>query len=60
MLVAIVGAGVVGLAVARALLRRGHEVVCFEAGTPMGARSVGDSRIFRYAHTDPVLVGDPF
>ncbi|HEU5472319.1 MAG TPA: FAD-dependent oxidoreductase [Actinophytocola sp.] len=56
MRVAVVGAGVVGLAVTRALRRRECEVMCLEADRPMAARSVGSSRIFRLAHGDPALV----
>jgi sarcosine oxidase len=55
--VAVVGAGVVGLATAAALLQRGADVVCFErAGGPMTERSAGSSRIFRLAHGTPELV----
>lgn len=57
MRVAVVGAGVVGLSAAAALLERGAEVVCYErAGEPMAERSVGSSRIFRLAHREPELV----
>jgi sarcosine oxidase len=55
--VAVVGAGVIGLATADSLLRRGVEVVCLEVNEPMAARSTGSSRIFRLAHADPALVG---
>lgn len=55
MRVAVVGAGVVGLAVSRALMRHGCEVTCFEADIPMGARSAGSSRLFRILHPDPDL-----
>jgi sarcosine oxidase len=55
--VAVVGAGVIGLATADSLLRRGVEVVCLDANEPMAARSTGSSRIFRLAHADPALVG---
>lgn len=54
--VAVVGAGVVGLATADALLRHGAEVLCLETDEPMAARSAGGSRIFRLAHADPALV----
>lgn len=57
MRVAVVGAGIVGLATADALARRGAEVVCLEADEPMAARSTGSSRIFRLTHADPGLVG---
>ena len=53
---AVVGAGITGLAVTDELARRGHDVTCFEAATPMAARSVGDTRIFRLAHRRPELV----
>jgi len=53
--VAVIGAGVVGLAAADALCRAGAEVRCFEKGTPGHAESVGLTRIFRQAHGDPRL-----
>lgn len=56
MRVAVVGAGVVGLATTAALLDAGADVACFEAVEPMSQRSTGASRIFRLAHTNPVLV----
>lgn len=56
MRIAVVGAGVIGLATADALAWRGAEVVCLEADVPMAARSTGSSRIFRLAHADPALV----
>jgi sarcosine oxidase len=54
--IGVVGAGITGLATAFELLGRGHEVRCFEAASPMAARSVGDTRIFRVAHQRPELV----
>ncbi|GAA3640957.1 hypothetical protein GCM10022223_70240 [Kineosporia mesophila] len=56
MSIAVIGAGVVGLATTSELLARGMDVTCFERGAPMGERSVGESRIFRYAHQVPDLV----
>ena len=56
MRVAVIGAGVVGLATTAALLDRGVQVVCFEKLAPMAERSAGESRIFRLAHRDPELV----
>ncbi|HXX12009.1 MAG TPA: FAD-dependent oxidoreductase [Burkholderiales bacterium] len=53
--VAIIGAGVMGLATARALARAGHEVVVyeqFERGHARGS-SHGRSRIFRLAYSEP-------
>jgi sarcosine oxidase len=53
--VAVVGAGVVGLAAAQQLLLHGVEVDCYEAEAPMAGRSLGDTRIFRLLHADPEL-----
>lgn len=54
--IAIVGAGIVGLATAAELAGAGHEVRCYDAGKPMGARSLGETRIFRTAHAEPGMV----
>ena len=58
MRVVVVGAGIVGLATAYTLIGRGVEVRCLDAGEPMGARSAGDTRIFRVAHGTPALVAE--
>ncbi|MGE3288453.1 MAG: NAD(P)/FAD-dependent oxidoreductase [Pseudonocardia sp.] len=56
--VAVIGAGVVGLATVAALRDIGARVVCFErAPAVMEERSAGATRIFRLAHEDPALVG---
>ena len=54
--VAVVGAGIVGLSTAYALLERGVEVRVYEHGEPGNGQSGGVSRIFRHAHDDPRLV----
>jgi sarcosine oxidase len=53
---AVVGAGIVGLCTAYALLERGAEVRVYELGRPGDGQSAGESRIFRHAHDDPRLV----
>ncbi|MDQ8044645.1 MAG: FAD-dependent oxidoreductase [Solirubrobacteraceae bacterium] len=54
--VAVIGAGIVGLSVAYALIERGVVPTVFERGTPGDAQSGGESRLFRHAHDDPRLV----
>jgi sarcosine oxidase len=53
--VAVVGAGIVGLAVTDALRRRGVDVACFEAGEPGEGQSAGTSRVFRHLVATPAL-----
>jgi sarcosine oxidase len=56
--IVVVGGGLLGLAAARALARRGREVVLLErdeVGTVDGG-SKGSCRIFRLGYTDPVYV----
>jgi glycine/D-amino acid oxidase-like deaminating enzyme len=54
----VVGAGLVGLSVARELQRRGRSVVCLEqyAVGHEKAGSKGNARIFRFGYTDPLYV----
>ncbi len=54
--IAVVGAGVVGLATARALAEAGADVTVLERGEPGNGQSGGESRIFRHAHDDPRLI----
>lgn len=54
--VAVVGAGIVGLATTHALLERGASVHVYERGAPGAEQSGGDSRVFRHAHDDPRLI----
>ena len=51
-----IGAGIVGLSTAYALMERGVAVRVYESGVPGNGQSGGESRIFRHAHDDPRLV----
>ena len=53
--VAVIGAGIVGLSVAYALVEAGVAVRVYESGVPGNGQSGGESRIFRHAHADPRL-----
>ena len=54
--VAVVGAGITGLSVGYALLRRGVDFRVFEAGVPGSGQSAGRTRVFRHGHDDERLV----
>jgi sarcosine oxidase len=54
--VAVIGAGIVGLATASELIRAGAEVRLYEKAAVGAAQSKGSTRIFRHAHGDPRLV----
>ena len=54
--VAVVGAGIVGLATASELVRAGAEVRLYEKAEVGAAQSQGSTRIFRQAHGDARLV----
>jgi sarcosine oxidase len=50
--VAVVGAGITGLSVGYALLRRGIDFRVFESGAPGSGQSAGRTRVFRHGHDD--------
>jgi sarcosine oxidase len=54
--VAVVGAGITGLAVGYGLLRRGVDFRVFEGGVPGSGQSAGRTRVFRHGHDDERLV----
>ena len=56
MTIGVIGAGIVGLSTALALLERGVDVVVYERGVPGNGQSGGESRIFRHSHDDRRLV----
>lgn len=56
--VGVIGAGVVGLSTAYALMERGASLRVHEVGTPGAGQSGGEARIFRHAHDDLRLVRD--
>jgi glycine/D-amino acid oxidase-like deaminating enzyme len=53
--VAVVGAGICGLAAAYELQRRGARVTVYESAGVGAGQSLGLARIFRIAHASPVL-----
>ncbi|MGH3318430.1 MAG: NAD(P)/FAD-dependent oxidoreductase, partial [Nocardioidaceae bacterium] len=54
--IAVVGAGIVGLATAYAAKQQGLSVTVYDAAPPGSGQSAGQSRLFRHAHDDPRLV----
>jgi sarcosine oxidase len=54
--IAVVGAGIVGLATAYAARQHGLSVALYDAAPPGSGQSVGQSRLFRHAHDDPRLI----
>jgi sarcosine oxidase len=54
--VAVVGAGIAGLATAAAVVERGATVTVYERAVPGEGQSGGEARIFRHLHDDPRLV----
>jgi sarcosine oxidase len=54
--VAVVGAGVVGMATAKAFVAGGLDVKCFERAQPGGGQSAGATRLFRHRHESDELV----
>jgi len=54
--IAVVGAGIVGLATAYAAKQQGLSVTVYDPAPPGSGQSAGQSRLFRHAHDDPRLV----
>ncbi|MFH9202788.1 NAD(P)/FAD-dependent oxidoreductase [Streptomyces anulatus] len=50
--IAVIGAGVLGLATTDSLVRRGADVVCFDGRVPGSGLSGGLTRTFRHRHDD--------
>ena len=56
--VAVVGGGIVGLAAAEALVRRGADVVVLERWVPGAGQSAGVARGFRHLHATPEQIAE--
>lgn len=54
--IAVVGAGIIGLATAHALRAQGATVTVYDPADPGSGQSAGHSRIFRHAHDDARMV----
>src|SRR5437763_10932629 len=54
--IAVIGAGITGLATAWALHEQGAPVELYERGVPGDGQSGGESRVFRHIHEDPRLI----
>lgn len=54
--IAVVGAGIVGLATAYAARQRGAAVTVYDPAEPGSGQSAGQSRLFRHAHDDARMV----
>lgn len=54
--IAVVGAGIIGLATAHALNAQGATVTVYDPADPGSGQSAGHSRIFRHAHDDARMV----
>ena len=54
--IGVVGAGIVGLATAHALIEKGADVTCFEQSAPGSGQSGGLTRVFRHTHATEAQV----